>query len=163
MLLLNSALSTNIGNTKYSCYSDSGMSTMGWQSQHQHATSCNAHPAQSGQQSQLQALGQYGSNSWGMKAAQNGPIMNSNYASHNGSSMTNYGPSDLYTGCSPAPMQKAYTTPAANPPTTKSQTGAGYVPPSHSLLLRSTTSMHLLWCRTDRSIKMTSHTLIYAI
>ena len=126
MLLLNSPLSTNIVNSKYSCYSDSGMSTMGWQTQHQHAAQCTAHPAQTGQQSQMQPINQYGSNSWAIKSGQNGPMLNANYVTHNGTSMANYGPNDPYIGCSPVPIQKAYSTPAANPPATKT-TGTGYV------------------------------------
>lgn len=145
MLLLNSA-STNIVNSKYQCYSDSGMSTMGWQShQHQHQhQQCNAHSVQTLQQSQVQSLTAAGvppanqypgasAHSWAMKAnPQNGGMMSNNYpSSHNGmpmANMTNYAPqaNDPYT-----PMQKMYnapnnnTTNSTSTTTTKGPTGAG--------------------------------------
>ena len=104
---------------------------MGWQSQHQHAAQCNAHPVQAAQQSQMQQLGQYGANSWAMKGGQNGHMMNANYQTHNGTpmaNMTNYGPNDLYNACPTGPMQKMYNTaPPVTNTTTKTQTGAGYV------------------------------------
>ncbi len=136
MLLLNSPISSTIGNSKYSCYSDSGMSTMGWQSHqhpHQHQQCNNAHPVQTVQHSQVQSLGvgsagaggQVGGypgagHPWGMKGSvPNGAMMANNYpAPHNGipmANMTNYGPqpNDPYsTGCATAPMhQKMYNAP----------------------------------------------------
>lgn len=105
------------------------MSTMGWQSQLQHAAQCNAHPIQAAQQSQQ--LGQFGANSWGgLKSGQSGPMMAANYPTHNGTpmaNMTNYTPNDPYTGCTTAPMQKMYSAPPPtnNNATTKGQTGAG--------------------------------------
>lgn len=145
MLLLNSpSPSTNIVNTKYSCFSDSGMSTMGWQSQHQHASQCNPHQVSTVQQSPNgQSMGQYGgggcvggaNGSWGLKGGvtQNGSMMNANYSVHNGQPMNNYGPNDMYnTGCTSVPMQKMYNSAPPPPPPTNQTTmpktqSAGYV------------------------------------
>ena len=123
---------------RYSCYNESGMPSMGWQSQAQQGGQCPSHQQNGPTQQQLSVV----TTVWGVKTSnQNGPPMSHNYGNASGMP-TNGAPSvqgvtyagqtghDGYGGCpsTPIPQQKSYQSQAMGQ---RGPSGPGYAGSVH--------------------------------
>lgn len=138
---------------RYSCYNDSGMSSMGWQSQPQPpGGQCPSHQQNGPTQQQLSVV----TTVWGVKTNQSGPPMSQNYCTTNGPANgppsapgVQYGGQtghDGYTTCptTPMPPQKSYQTQAMNQ---RAHTGPGYA----GLVVVSSRATYLLCSAGDNT------------